>query len=171
MELNDLFAYTPEKQLQEAPYSIGSSIKDSTIGKIFDRDRSAGRKEAGKLANSMMPDFKRYIGRVVGTGNKTIDAQHMFDYLQSKNINTDFITEFEPGDMINPKQAESIMLKAAQQSFSRPGGQRPSTTSTPRQPRQQGASNTTATDVKSLADAVRNLSPEDQVEFAKALKG
>ncbi|AUS02968.1 hypothetical protein NVP2275O_387 [Vibrio phage 2.275.O._10N.286.54.E11] len=181
MKLDEVFALTPnqKQRMDEAPYGLGAKAKDKAVGGLKglfgSGQEQQGNQEAGAKANSLMKQFKQYVGRVAGSGKKTIDVQHLFDFLEGKGINSSFVEEFQSGDEITPKQAEGIMLQAARNTF-----RRSNPAQAPLQRKGQPVASTTdhkepevkkpkTPSVDSILDSIHALSEDDLQELLSKL--
>lgn len=155
MRIEDVFNY--REPVMEAPYSAFQKVKD-TVGSKFGSTEATGNKEAGTLANQIYSEFRGYVGRVAGRGQKFIDAKHLMDFLQHKGLNSQFGKQ--PTDKITPDQAQQIIMKAVRANMQHQAADaKPSA--------KQAAPQSTSSN--ELSQQISQLTPEERSALQKLL--
>ena len=173
MRLEEMYSYN-KQDLNEGPYGIGSKMKDTVLGALGSYE-AQGNREAGEKANQWMKEFKHYIGRVMGRGQKTVPASHLIDFISDKGIDVSKL-DVNPNDTINPKQAEKLMFDAARfafmknvQKMQQDQVSRGQTRSSSREEPVDSQATPKASRVDKLIAAVNSLSDQELQEFLSKL--
>lgn len=157
MRIEDIYNY--REPIMEAPYGAFQNVKD-TVSSKFGSDEAKGNKEAGGQANATYKEFKGYVGKVAGRGQKFIEAEHLIDFLKSKGMNADIGKQ--PQDKITPQQAEQLIMKATR------SGMRVKPAEPKAQQKTQQAAPQQAPD-NELSQQIRKLSAEERTALQKLL--
>ena len=170
MRIEELYS---SQQLNEGPfgpYGVTQKMKDATVAKakgVFGGgQREQGNMAVGAKANDLYKDFKRYIGQVVGSGHKYVEAQHLINWIKSKKMDPS-IVDRGPEDFITPSDAQKYIMAAARKNASGVAPQaNPEGQPTPQEQQPAGKPAPKAGGPSFLD----SLSPEDRQKLIKLLQ-
>lgn len=131
MRVEDVFGYQRLNEGPFGPYGVTQKAKDAAVSKVKGvfggGQREEGNMAAGAKANDLYKDFKRYVGQVVGSGQKYVEAQHLANWAKSKKLDSSVIQQGAQ-DYITPNDAKKYIMAMARSSaaYSEPAQGEPS---------------------------------------------
>ena len=123
MRIEDLFGNNQLNEGPFGPYGIVQKAKDTATSKVKGVVGSGqveqGNIASGEMANQHYKDFKNYIGRVVGAGQKFVEAKHLLSWMQAKGMDPKMAGK-RPQDLVSPQDVKDIIMKATRSSQQNP---------------------------------------------------
>lgn len=174
MRVEDVFGYQRLNEGPFGPYGVTQKAKDSAVAKVKGvfggGQREQGNMAAGAKANDLYKDFKRYIGQVVGSGQKYVEAQHLMNWAKSKKLNPSVVQQ-GPQDYITPADAKNYIMTMARASaaYSEPEQKAAPQQEPAKQPAQQKEQ--PRPEAASVSSLGMQLSPEDRQKLYRMLGG
>lgn len=93
MRIEEVFMYQTPEIVMEAPYSMSQSMADKAKGSLKGvfggGQEEQGQREAGKKANVLFKELRRYIGQTMGKGQTSVPADIIQSFLKSKGLPAD----------------------------------------------------------------------------------
>lgn len=180
MRIEDLFGNNQLNEGPFGPYGIVQKAKDTATSKVKGVVGSGqveqGNIASGEMANQHYKDFKNYIGRVVGAGQKFVEAKHLLSWMQAKGMDPKMAGK-RPQDLVSPQDVKDIIMKATRVSQQNPSvepeqsapapAHQSEPQSTPQEEKPESASPTPAP-TKASVD-LSSLSAEDRQKLIKFL--
>ena len=178
--LEEMFDGQPEP-LNERPYSRTQSAVDSAKGKVKGFFGSGqveqGAQETGQMANQLLSDFKRYIGRKYGSHPQAVPYADVAAFFKGNKLDTSFLGDNERRSFV-PKDVGAALMKAVQKLNTDYGNdaqdQQQSQGSTDQsqgqqgqgQPQGQGQGGNSGS---SVSDRLSSLSPADRAKLLRLI--